>query len=66
MFRTLFILTVYVGEKVPVFYAEWSKAIADSFEKYFWVPENSDEDSRYRIQSHLINRRYAIFGLGES
>jgi glycogen debranching enzyme len=30
---------------------------AESFEKYFWIPETSSEDANYHIQTQFINRR---------
>ena len=29
----------------------------DNFELYFWIPENKNEDMKYKVESNYVNRR---------
>jgi len=46
-----------IDEKVPVFWADWSKAVQENFEKNFWVPVDPKDDYKYKINAALVNRR---------
>ncbi len=45
------------GKKRQVTYAEWGDLIQKSFERCYWIPLDPKEDSKYDIDSSLINRR---------
>ena len=38
-------------------YGNWDALLQESFEKFFWIPEKEEEDSQYKIDRKLINRR---------
>lgn len=55
------------GEKRLVTYKEWSDLIQASFEKSYYIPTKSSEDSRYTLEPSLVNRRGIykdVFGSG--
>ncbi|CAG8588637.1 10334_t:CDS:10, partial [Racocetra persica] len=40
-----------------VTFAEWNDLIQQSFEKHFYIPTDPNEDSKYKLNSQLVNRR---------
>jgi glycogen debranching enzyme len=44
-------------EECFVTYKEWDSWIQDNFEKNFYIPLDPAEDSKYRINTKLVNRR---------
>ncbi|PWN22903.1 putative 4-alpha-glucanotransferase [Microstroma glucosiphilum] len=56
------------GKKRTVTYKEWADLIQKSFERCYWVPLNASDDSKYRLDSKLVNRRGIykdVFGSGK-
>jgi len=45
------------GKKTQVSYKQWADLIQASFEKCYYVPLDPSEDSKYNVDSKLINRR---------
>ncbi|KAI1796664.1 glycoside hydrolase family 13 protein [Ganoderma leucocontextum] len=45
------------GEKRLVTYKEWSDLIQASFEKCYYVPADLSEDSKYKVNPQMVNRR---------
>ncbi|KAJ2927810.1 hypothetical protein H1R20_g9280, partial [Candolleomyces eurysporus] len=45
------------GEERLVTYKEWSDLIQANFEKHFYVPLDPADDSKYKVDTRLINRR---------
>lgn len=45
------------GCKQLITYREWADLIQASFEKYYYVPLDSSEDSRYKVDTALVGRR---------
>ncbi|CAO1619295.1 unnamed protein product [Jaminaea pallidilutea] len=45
------------GKETQVSYKEWADLIQSSFEHSYWVPLDASEDSKYDVQTSLINRR---------
>lgn len=45
------------GQKRLVTYAEWADLIRRSFEKYYYVPHDSAQDSEYQVDHALVNCR---------
>jgi len=43
------------GEQIT--WAEWAKLVKDNFEYCYWVPEDASEDSKYDVNSKIVNRR---------
>ncbi|KAF9054347.1 glycoside hydrolase family 13 protein [Panaeolus papilionaceus] len=45
------------GNTKLVTYQEWSDLIQNRFEEYYYVPLNPADDSKYQVDSKLVNRR---------
>ncbi|CAH7670497.1 amylo-1,6-glucosidase [Phakopsora pachyrhizi] len=45
------------GKKAQVSYEEWAELIKKNFERCYWIPEDSKEDSEFVIDPGLITRR---------
>lgn len=45
------------GQKRLVTYKEWADLLQKHFEKYYYVPQNPNEDVNYEINSSLVARR---------
>ncbi|KAF8308227.1 glycoside hydrolase family 13 protein [Clavulina sp. PMI_390] len=45
------------GKKRLVTYGEWQELLQASFEKHFYVPIDPAEDSKYVLDSKIVNRR---------
>ncbi|KAJ5115314.1 hypothetical protein NUU61_001073 [Penicillium alfredii] len=48
---------VETGDGKTVTFAEWARRIKESFERCYYVPSDSSEDSHYDVDSKIINRR---------
>ncbi|KAG9297134.1 hypothetical protein G9A89_019415 [Geosiphon pyriformis] len=44
-------------KKELMHFSEWNNLLKKSFEKYFYIPVDPKEDSKYDIQSHMVHRR---------
>ena len=44
-------------EVSDVAFVEWAKKMKDNFERCFWVPVKSQEDTQYEISPQLVKRR---------
>ncbi|KAJ2687046.1 bifunctional 4-alpha-glucanotransferase/amylo-alpha-1,6-glucosidase [Coemansia spiralis] len=40
-----------------VTYRQWNQLVHDSFERYFWIPLDAQDDAEYHVNSALVNRR---------
>lgn len=43
------------GSKISL--VHWEKLLQDNFEKSFYIPKDSKDDSKFRVEAHLVNRR---------
>lgn len=48
---------VSIGDGKRITFAEWEKLIKDNFEHCFYVPREKSEDSKYDVDSSIVNRR---------
>jgi len=48
---------VEIGESRHITFAEWNDLIQKSFEKCFYIPPDQADDSKYELDTKLINRR---------
>jgi glycogen debranching enzyme len=45
------------GEAKAVNFGDWAAKIKDNFERCYWVPMDAKDDSKYDINTKIINRR---------
>lgn len=45
------------GNSEPVTFDDWAAKIKDNFERCYWVPMEAKDDSKYDINTKIINRR---------
>lgn len=43
------------GEKIS--FVEWDRLLQENFERKFYIPEHSSDDSEYDVDSKIVNRR---------
>ncbi|KAL4884419.1 hypothetical protein BJY04DRAFT_182448 [Aspergillus karnatakaensis] len=48
---------VDIGDGNSITFKEWAARIKNSFERCYYVPEDSKEDDQYDLDSHIVNRR---------
>ncbi|EMG45880.1 GDB1 Glycogen debranching enzyme [Candida maltosa Xu316] len=45
------------SDNTKITFKQWEKLLQDNFEKYYYIPEDPSQDSQYKVDPNIVNRR---------